>query len=263
MAEMAAGKPDILYLGDTCLDGAAGYLAGLMSRWKLGFDYVPSDRPYVPPRDRWIHRLVILSDYPSNNLSPDAQRRIVDAVGAGECGLLMIGGWESFCGCGGDWAGTIIADALPAQIGPSDDRINCDQPALLRCRRSDHPIIAGLPWDDRPPTVGGFNRIAPKASADVLLEVERFAARRQDDRVAFASRDVHPMLIVGQHGAAGGRTAALATDVAPHWVGGLVDWGDDSAKRITAQAPGSGPIEVGPFYAKFFEQLIRWTGKLK
>ena len=49
--------------------------------------------------------------------------------------------------------------------------------------------------------------------------------------------------MVGRHGY--GRTAALATDVAPHWVGGLVDWGD---QRIT-QKVTEDSIEVGNWYA--------------
>jgi hypothetical protein len=63
-------------------------------------------------------------------------------------------------------------------------------------------------------------------------------------------------LIVGRYGA--GRTAALATDVAPHWVGGFVDWGD----RRIAQAVGGGMIEVGNWYARFFHNLVAWTGKV-
>jgi hypothetical protein len=49
-----------------------------------------------------------------------------------------------------------------------------------------------------------------------------------------------PLLVTGQHGA--GRVAAITTDVAPHWVGGFVDWGD---ARVAAQADGAPAIEVG------------------
>jgi hypothetical protein len=48
----------------------------------------------------------------------------------------------------------------------------------------------------------------------------------------------------------------LATDVAPHWVGGLVDWG---AQRLAACAPGSVAIEVGSDYAELLARLVRWT----
>jgi len=35
-------KP-VLYLGDTSLESAAAYLAGLLSLFEVGYDYVPSD----------------------------------------------------------------------------------------------------------------------------------------------------------------------------------------------------------------------------
>ena len=60
--------------------------------------------------------------------------------------------------------------------------------------------------------------------------------------------------MVGRHGR--GRTAAFTSDVAPHWVGGLVDWGPE---RVGTQAPEANDIEVGSHYAEFFTRLIRWT----
>jgi hypothetical protein len=66
-----------------------------------------------------------------------------------------------------------------------------------------------------------------------------------------------PLLVVGRWGR--GRVAALATDVAPHWVGGLVDWG---AGRVAAQAPGAEAVEVGDLYARFVCQLMAWTASL-
>jgi hypothetical protein len=38
-------------------------------------------------------------------------------------------------------------------------------------------------------------------------------------------------------------------DVAPHWVGGLVDWG---RKRISAQSKEATAVEVGEYYATLF-----------
>lgn len=241
----------ILYLGDTALSGAAGYLAGLMTSFGWEFDYVPShqatDAEAIAGR-----RLVVLSDYPAKMLSPKAHDRLVAEVRAG-AGLLMIGGWESYCGLGGDWAGTPVGDALPVAIATTDDRVNCDQPAVA-VRVAEHPILSGLPWDERPPTIGGFNRIAPKPTSTTLLELHRFSARHRAGSTDFALRDRHPLLVVGALGA--GRTAALATDLAPHWVGGFVDWGDG---RVTATAPGSWGIEVGSAYAAFVRNLLAWT----
>ena len=70
-----------------------------------------------------------------------------------------------------------------------------------------------------------------------------------------------PFLVVDDAGA--GRVAAFASDVAPHWIGGMVDWG---APRIFQELPkrlGNNLfVEIGCDYAKFFEQLVRWTGRL-
>ena len=70
----------------------------------------------------------------------------------------------------------------------------------------------------------------------------------------FDSGESAPLLVVGEYGA--GSVAAFASDVAPHWVGGFVDWGE---QRISAQAEGSDEVEVGSDYARFFSRLVEWT----
>ncbi len=243
----------LLYLGDTQLGGAAAYLAGILTHIGFAFDYVPSDQQ---PADQTLsknHLVYVISDYPAKMLSGAAQDRILSAVAQG-AGLLMIGGWESYHGDGGNWDRAPLAEALPVKIAASDDRINCDQPALIVLGGSAvHPATAGLPWNQRPPTVGGFNAVVARPGAQTLLEVERYRAQRNDRDTTFEVMDRHPLLVVGKYQR--GRTAALMTDAAPHWVGGLVDWGEG---RVKAQAPGAGAIEVGNFYAAFFTQLLAW-----
>ena len=252
----------ILYLGDTTLRSAAAYLAGVMTHAGWTFAYTPSDQSAPESLFNQPFQLVILSDYPAKNLTPQAQARLLARVQAG-AGLLMIGGWESYTGVGGDWGPTSVGAALPVQMQDHDDRVNCDQPTLIHCRL-DHPITAGLPWVDRPPTIGGFNRFTAKPEAQTLLEAQRFAASRTGAGFTFKPLSADALLVVGTHGQ--GRTTALATDVAPHWVGGLVDWGSDSGGgppgRVSAQAPHAEAIEVGDHYAQFFRQLLQWTGKL-
>jgi len=65
------------------------------------------------------------------------------------------------------------------------------------------------------------------------------------------------LLVVGSHGQ--GRVTAFTSDAAPHWVGGLVDWGD---QRLTACADGANPIEVGNWYARLFVQMVAWTARI-
>jgi hypothetical protein len=148
----------------------------------------------------------------------------------------------------------------------SDDRVNSPQPCLLG-KLTDHPILYGLPLE-HPAGIGGYNLVRPKADAEVLLAAQHFAVdvRQGDDtdgaspdgpfpnEYTFTSGEPAPLLVVGRHGL--GRAAAFTSDVAPHWIGGLVDWGPE---RIKAQAPGANEIEVGSHYAELFTRLVRWT----
>jgi uncharacterized membrane protein len=166
-------------------------------------------------------------------------------------GLLMIGGWESFHGFGGGWNDTLIGDALPVAIAKEDDRINFDQGAYLR-EVAASAATAGLPWVERPPLIGGMNRFSAKPDTKTVLEVLPLSSRFDaDGHLEMTTLNPMPVLVFGQ--CEKGKTAAMATDVAPHWVGGFVDWGND---RVTAQASGAGAIEVGNWYALFWKQLL-------
>jgi uncharacterized membrane protein len=245
----------ILYCGDTSLDSAAAYLAGLMSSWGWDFTYVPSDRQLNSADVSSDCSLFIFSDYPAGQVDSVLQEQIVEQVRDG-AGLLMIGGWESYHGLGGNWDGTLISDALPIDIADHDDRRNCDQPVFARATNITHPITDGLPWSERPPLIGGFNAFAAKAESETLLEAALFDARFDGDTPCLDRQNTEPLLVVSECG--DGRTAALATDVAPHWIGPMVDWGTE---RLTVQADGAGEIEVGNLYAAFFRSLLSWTGQ--
>jgi hypothetical protein len=247
----------VLYLGDSALSGAAAYLAGLMTAFGVSYDYVPSDVDLSSEQASEPRKLFILSDYPSSRMPPAVQEIILKQVHDHAAGLLMIGGWESFHGHGGNWDGTPIGNALPVEISSEDDRINCDQPALVLAGES-HEITAELPWASRPPTIGGFNRVISRPGSATLLIVQRFQATFDAGRFNFTADEQDPLLVIGAHGF--GLTAALMSDLSPHWVGGLVDWGD--AERVKAQAPGGWSIEVGNLYSQFVANLLIWTGQL-
>lgn len=244
-------KHRILYLGDTALNLQASYLAGIMSHYGEDFDYVSSDKRFPNALLEKDYRLVILSDYPASNFTEKQIRVIIDKVKDG-MGLLMIGGWESFTGAGGDYHSTFFAEALPVIMKSQDDRINFSSPCLV-IKEHGHEIIDSLPFDQNIPAIGGLNAFEAKQEAAVLLSAVEFKAEKHDAAVDFKEGRKYPLLLVGDYGL--GRTAAFASDVAPHWVGPFVDWGD---KRIKAQADGSESIEVGNFYAEFFMKLIKW-----
>ncbi|MBC8289350.1 MAG: hypothetical protein H8E37_03445 [Planctomycetes bacterium] len=247
----------ILYCGDTTLDTAAAYLASLICHWDWDLTYVPSDQPFASSLlergDTAPVSVFIFSDYPAAQISVDLQHRTLQHVSNG-AGLVMLGGWESFHGLGGDWDSTPIGDALPVEISSSDDRVNCDRPVLVDATKATHPVTASLPWAARPPVIGGFNRLVAKPESDVLLEAVTHSAERTPGGFELHETRRDPLLITGRYGE--GRTLALATDVAPHWVGPLVDWGDD---RVNAAAPGIEGVEVGNLYATFLRQMLEWA----
>ena len=242
----------ILYCGDTELTGAASYLAGLMSSWGWKFDYLPS-HVAVTPQDLTAERsLIIISDYPSTQFSRECQQLALKLIEQG-CGLLMIGGWESYHGFGGNWDSAPLAEALPVTISSKDDRVNFPQSAWLQ-PAAEHPIVSQLPWAENPPAIGGMNRVAAKQSSSTVLNAHSFrVASTGPAAFQFQAAEVLPALVVGDYQK--GRTASFLSDVAPHWVGGLVDWGPS---RVTAQADQSVGIEVGSDYARFWKQLLEW-----
>ena len=159
---------------------------------------------------------------------------------------------------GNNWDGTPIGNALPVEIADSDDRRNCDQPVFARpAKDAAHPITNRLPWSERPPIIGGFNAFTAKSGSETLLQAVRFEAHLDGDHLQTKELSASPLLVTGIYGS--GRTAALATDVAPHWIGPMVDWGTE---RITARADSAGEIEVGNLYAAFFHSLLSWTSQL-
>lgn len=248
----------ILYCGDTNLDGAASYLAGLMTHFGWAFDYVPSHVPVSPELLQRRHSLLVLSDYPAARFNDELQQLAVQQVQRG-MGLLMIGGWESFHGCDGHWQNTPLGDALPVEIGRRDDRVNFPQPTLLtQVGEIGHPAIDGLPWNDEPPSVGGLNRVRAREGSETALVAVSHKVFERDGQFVFQAKKSFPALVLGKQSR--GRTAAFLSDVAPHWVGGFVDWGP---QRVTAQAAGAAAIEVGSHYAQFWRQLLAWVGRLE
>lgn len=244
----------ILYLGDTLLTEAGAYLAGIMNFYGIGFDYLASDKRFG---DQLVadesYAAVIISDYPAANFSSRQLERLADNVRSGQ-GLLMIGGWDSFSGVDGKYTDTILAEVLPVIMQTGDDRVNCPQPCLIE-KRCDHPIIGTLPFEANPPGIGGFNSFEAKPEAVVVLCSRRFEVSCGSGEFRFSpAEQSNPLLVTGSYGK--GRTCAFATDVAPHWVGGFVDWGSE---RVKSQAAGSVEIDVGSYYARFFANMVNWT----
>lgn len=244
----------VCYLGDDDFSGAAIYLAGVMTHFGLAYDHVPSAASPPASFAATRYALYVISDYPSARFMPGQLDHITQQVRDG-VGLVMLGGWESFFGRLGEYHRTPLVEVLPVVMADRDDRRNFAQPCLVQCV-AEHPAVAGLPWQT-PPGIGGLNVVTPKPDTTTVLEAVPIQVVRGSAGYQFTPQPPLPLLVLGHYGA--GRTAALATDVAPHWVGGWVDWGD---QRLVQEAEG-GFIDVGNWYAQFFRNLLVWTGKLE
>ncbi|MCI0498168.1 MAG: glutamine amidotransferase [Planctomycetales bacterium] len=241
----------ILYAGDTALNQQASYLAGVMSHYALDFDYLASDKAFPDALLVRHYDAVILSDYPAAHFSVEQTEAMAEKIRGGT-GLFMIGGWESFTGFGGGYQDTLFAEILPVCMKRSDDRVNFSSPCLI-LREQGHEITDLLPFEQSIPAIGGLNAMEAKRDASVLLSAAEFKAARNGGAIDFQKGRTFPLLVVGRYGL--GKTAAFASDVAPHWVGPFVDWGQE---RITGRANGAESIEVGNWYAEFFRNIIGW-----
>jgi hypothetical protein len=244
-----------LYLGDDNVSGAAGYLAGVMAYFGLEYIHYPSDRPLDSEILTRNWSAVVISDYPAARIAPELMHGIVEMVSSGT-GLLMIGGWDSFQGQGGGYFSSPVGDILPVILEPGDDRVNSSAPCLAAGKRN-HPIVGNLPFDTDSPGIGGFNRFRAKNTEDVILEYRMYRASVSPSGAHELTPESGPgpLLVAGRHGR--GRVTAWASDVAPHWVGGLVDWGPE---RVETRGSGdAGIVEVGNLYAEFFRNMLLWT----
>lgn len=244
-------NPKICYLGDNTVEGAAAYLAGIMTHFEIPYEHIDSN---VCPDSLFCdtqYAAYVLSDYPAKNLTEEQYKHLAQCVADGS-GLIMFGGWESYFGRLGEYHTTLLKDVLPVEMLSEDDRRNYAQPVLVvpADGKENHPILAGLPWQT-PPGVGGFNEFRPKKDAEVVLEAVRFSVTQEKQDFQFEIQEKTPLLVVGTYGK--GRTIALGTDVAPHWVGGFVDWG---RPRVTQDVPGGDFVDIGGDYAKFFRNIL-------
>jgi len=228
----------ILFLGEGDLAGPARYLAAVLRWMKLPFDHRP-DRAKIPKLWRTPRRYgaIVLSDYRYASFTDCSREWLLEEVRERGTGLIMIGGWASFTGLVGGYAGTPIERLLPVHCVPKDDRVNWAPGSVM------------TDVDD-PPIVCGYHRAVPKPGTRTWLSLRDL--RFQRGRASLGQP--HPLLVTGAAGA--GRTAAFLTDCAPHWAGGLVDWG---TRRVTVPVAAGVAPEVGDRYLKFFAGLIRWA----
>ncbi len=243
----------VLYAGESLVRGSANYLFGALRACRIKVQHVESSERLSPSLLATRFDVIILSDFSKVNTSRAAEEAITRQVKRGS-GLLMIGGWESFGAPAGRWHDSLIEAFLPVTCLPRDDRMNTPGGALIVPRLT-HPILRGLSFA-HPPAICGFNRIRPKRGSAVVLEAQPILSdgfeRGSTPRVRLAPHR-YPLLVITQ--GVSQRSAALATDLAPHWCGGLIDWG---AKRLTLPVTQTTRIEVGHQYVQLIASMMRW-----
>lgn len=229
----------LLILGERA--AGARYLFGALTAGGYPFFHVEADRalPTLPTAFAGF----IFSDYPAHLLGEEAAAAIVRQVEAG-AGLLMVGGWLSFGGRGAGYSRSPVGSLLPVLCQEDDDRVNTPAGLVLEARLPDHPILSGLPLAS-PPVVCGYNRVAVRPGATTVLNGRPLLFRSTGPALG----EPVPLLVVGEAGR--GRVAAFASDLLPHWCGGLVDWGEERLRLPTG-------AEVGAAYLRFVRQLVAW-----
>ncbi|NOZ86123.1 MAG: cytoplasmic protein [Deltaproteobacteria bacterium] len=248
----------VLYVGDTqtghflTSPGVGLYLSGgrmdesLHLRSALGSDgaievtHVASGEISellpVSARDFALYDAIVLSDITADTLllysdpkqmppGPNRLNMIKEYVENGGV-LLMIGGWFSFGGFGGQarYHGSPLEEVLPVVIKDGDDRKETPEGAGVKVLEPGHPVLTGLTaWDEV--LFAGYNVLKAKPGSRVLLETD--------------SGD--PLLVITSWGK--GTTCAFASDCGPTWVGTMLSWAG---------------------YSKFWCRLIRFLvqGKL-
>ncbi len=237
----------ILYAGDSPVGGPANYLLAILKNLKADFRHVPPEKNLQPDLFKKRFDAIILSDFSRKHVTATVQRVMVRQIEEG-CGFLMIGGWGSFSGPFGGWRGSIVEKIMPVFCLGRDDRINFPGGAHVVVQR-EHPIFQGLSFT-HPPAILGLNEIRPKKNTLTLLNAKKIIS--VGDRLMLDPVE-HPLLVID--GRPEKRIAALATDIAPHWCGGLLDWGKTHVKLPVSS---SIRVEVGDCYVRFLSLLIRW-----
>ena len=159
---------------------------------------------------------------------PNRVKELVKYVREGGA-LIYAGSWVTFNGrfYRGLWRRTAITEILPVEIiNEVDDRVECPEGAYIKVKEPDHPIMAGIPWNECPPFLG-YNEVKAKPGSEVLATISPEGEERED-----------PLIVVGEAGE--GRVMVFATDPVPHWGINFFRW---------------------KHYPKFWVQAVEWLTK--
>lgn len=216
--------------------GSAEYLRQSLLHLNHTVIHIDASQSLPPIRERFD--AIIISDFPSAKIDAAGADAISRQIRDGTR-FLMIGGWDSFSARGKSYAGHPLESLLPVTLSGEDDRRNVPQGLIVSIDSSlkSHPDAAEL-LREPPPVICGYNNAPPKPGAQVLVWMNPIAS--DGNTVRFLER----IPLVVKHGS----SVACLTDLAPHWCGGLVDWG---GRRLSLA-----PVEVGRAYPVFVQFLL-------
>jgi len=221
---------------DGIIHSEAGHmLKSLRSDPEIEVDYIPTSQVQREfPADFSKYDVVIYSDVGTDTVIMYEDRFLNCPMGKNRLGALKefvkgggglagIGGWLSFGGMYGQakWHNTPIEEVLPVTCHPWDDRVELSEGMKPDVVDPDHPIMKGIDWNGAPVLFSGYNQVEKKPEGKLLAEYNG-----------------DPIVVAGSYGE--GRTMVLASDCAPHWGRGFVDW------------PGSRDFSI---------QLVKWLAK--
>lgn len=202
-------------------DESYNLVQALKSDPEIDLTYLPTSevqRKFPQPEEMNQYDVVLFSDVGTDTVIMYEDRFNNCPMGADRLGglkkwvengggLAGVGGWLSFGGMQGvaKWHNTPVEEALPVTCYPYDDRVELSEGMVPEILKPEHEIFKGVDFSSAPPLFSGYNQIMAKEDGEVL-------AKYKDD----------PIMVVGQHGK--GRTFAFASDPAPHWGRGMVDW---------------------------------------
>lgn len=239
----------ILYAGEY-IGGAANYLMGILKFMGAEVFHISSSQTLQTHVFKKKFDAMIFSDYPRVLASKRSQELMADQVSRGS-GLMMVGGWASFSGPNGGWSGSVVERLLPVKCMHKDDRTNFPAAAWI-VENHKHPMFKTVPFNN-PPAICGLNRVVLKKNSTRLLSAKKIIKRGSSLRSLTLDGAGKPLLIIDSDPLR--RIAAFTTDFAPHWCGGLVDWG---GKHRRLRVNSDNHIEVGQLYIRFVSSFIRW-----
>lgn len=247
---------NLLYAGDSPVGGPADYVLAVLKHLRATVRHLPPSQTLHPRVVRRRFDAIILSDFPRARVPRAAEAAMARQVEDG-AGLLMVGGWSSFAGPSGGWRGSRIESLLPVRCLGRDDRKHFPSGALTT-PQTHHPMLRSLSFRE-PPVICGLNHVQPKARSTVVLAAAPLVTRWTQATGGAAVRvspAIYPLLVVDSRPRR--RAAALTTDLAPHWCGGLVDWGP---RRFVLPVTRTIRVEVGNRYLQFVSSLVRWLAQ--